>query len=148
EAVIAASASALNIISGNNQSGTAGSTLATRLVVQVTDVYGNSVSGTPVTFGDNSSGGNFSTNPIGSNTSGLASVSYTLPTVAGSVMVAGVAVTFDDGGANGSFSGDPIITDDSGTASVVYTTPAVSGSISITASVPSVTPVVFNETAQ
>ncbi|PYX02206.1 MAG: hypothetical protein DMG86_07955, partial [Acidobacteria bacterium] len=69
EAVIAASASALNIISGNNQSGTAGSTLATRLVVQVTDVYGNSVSGTPVTFGDNSSGGNFSTNPIGSNTS-------------------------------------------------------------------------------
>jgi protocatechuate 3,4-dioxygenase beta subunit len=91
EAVIATSASALNIISGNDQSGAAGSTLATQLMVQVTDVYGNSVSGTPVSFSDNSAGGSFSTNPIGSDTSGLAGVAYTLPAATGSVTVTAAA---------------------------------------------------------
>jgi adhesin/invasin len=203
EAVIAASASALTIIAGNNQSGAAGSTLATQLVVQVTDVYGNSVSGTPVSFNDNSAGGSFSTTLIGSDTSGLASVAYTLPAAPASVIVtaaapgmasvsfnetavtgsaalfnkvsgdfqaakagsplplplvvkvtdqygnpvSGVAVTFDDAAAGGAFSSNPI-TDGSGSASVGYTTPPVSQSISITASVPSLISVVFNETAQ
>jgi adhesin/invasin len=61
--------------------------------------------------------------------------------------VSGVAVTFDDAAAGGAFSSNPI-TDGSGSASVGYTTPPLSQSISITASVPSLISVVFNETAQ
>jgi len=107
EAVIAASASALTIIAGNNQSGAAGSTLATQLVVQVTDVYGNSVFGTPVSFSDSNAGGSFSTTPIGSDTSGLASVAYTLPAATGSVIVTAAApglasVSFNETAVTGS----------------------------------------------
>jgi protocatechuate 3,4-dioxygenase beta subunit len=91
EAVIAASASTLTIILGNNQSGAPGSTLPTQLVVQVTDPYGNSVSGTAVSFSDNNAGGNFSINPVGSDINGLASVAYTLPIAAGPVTVTAAA---------------------------------------------------------
>jgi hypothetical protein len=87
EAVIASSPSTLNIISGNNQSGAAGSTLPTQLVVQVTDPYGNAVSGTPVSFSDNSAGGSFSISAVGSDINGLATVAYTLPTATGPVIV-------------------------------------------------------------
>ena len=108
ESVIAASASALNIIAGNNQSGAAGYTLATQLVVQVTDGYGNSVSGTPVTFSDFGAGGSFFPNSmIASDTNGLASVAYTVPTVTGNVTVTAVApglssVSFNEAAVAGS----------------------------------------------
>jgi hypothetical protein len=56
--------------------------LAAPAVVRIEDVYGNLVSGVPVQFTDNGSGGSFSANPVLTGASGTASVSYTLPTVA------------------------------------------------------------------
>ncbi len=129
ETVIAASASALNIIAGNNQSGAAGYTLATQLVVQVTDGYGNSVSGTPVTFSDFGAGGSFFPNPmIGSDTNGLASVAYTVPTATGSVTVTAVApglssVSFNEAAVAGSAAALNQISGDGQTATAGSTLP-------------------------
>jgi Bacterial Ig-like domain (group 1)/Invasin, domain 3 len=84
------------VVSGNNQSASAGSPLPQPLVVKVTDQYGNPVPGAAVTFDDQDAGGQFGNlNPVTTDSTGTASQLYTLPPVAGSVTitasVAGVA---------------------------------------------------------
>jgi hypothetical protein len=74
---------ALAIVSGNNQTGLAGSTLLNPLVVRVTDQYGNAVPGAAVGFAVTA--GNGSVNPPSATTdaSGLAQAQWTLGAVAG-----------------------------------------------------------------
>ena len=58
-----------------------------RLTAKVTDQYGNPVSGASVTFTDSGSGGNFSSNPVVTTSTGLASVNYTTPATIGTKTV-------------------------------------------------------------
>ena len=51
---------------------------------KVTDQYGNAVSGIAVTFNDAGAGGSFSSNPVSTRSSGVASVTYTTATNTGS----------------------------------------------------------------
>jgi len=71
---------------GNNQTGVTGTTLPTALTVLATN-NGTAVSGVSVSFTDRTGGGTFSPNPAVSNSSGIASTSYTLPTTAGTYTV-------------------------------------------------------------
>jgi hypothetical protein len=75
-------------VSGDNQSGTAGSQLPQALVVKVTDNLGNTVSGVAVTFDDAGAGGVFSNgNVVTTDSAGTASEFYTLPATPGPVTV-------------------------------------------------------------
>ena len=92
----AAAAANVVSVSGDNQSGTAGSQLPQALVVKVTDNLGNPVSGVAVTFDDAGAGGAFSNgNVVTTGSTGTASEFYTLPATPGPVSitasVAGVA---------------------------------------------------------
>jgi hypothetical protein len=87
EMVTAGTPTALNITSGNNQSGPAGSTLPRPLAVSVTDQYGNPVPGVIVGFSDGAAGGNFSSSSVATNSLGQASTNYTLPGNPGTVSV-------------------------------------------------------------
>ena len=93
---VAGPAANIAAISGNNQSAPAGTQLPNTLTVLVTDQYGNSVSGSGVTFSDGGAGGTFSnSNPVATGTNGRASQFYTLPpssrTVTINATVTGVA---------------------------------------------------------
>lgn len=80
ESSVAGPAAKVAVTGGNNQSAPAGTQLPQALTVEVTDQYGNPVSGNSVTFSDGGAGGTFSNvNPVVSNSSGIASQSYTLP---------------------------------------------------------------------
>jgi hypothetical protein len=70
---------------GNNQTGAAGSTLPTALTTLAT-VNGTPTAGVSVSFSDGSTG-TFSPNPAITNSSGIASTSYTLPATAGTYTV-------------------------------------------------------------
>jgi hypothetical protein len=72
---------------GNKQSGTRGTTLPKALVVSVKDQYGNGVPNTVVSFTDNGAGGTFSTTAPLTNSSGNASVTYTLPPNPGTINI-------------------------------------------------------------
>lgn len=72
---------------GNKQTGTRGTTLPKALVVSVKDQYGNGVTNTAVTFTDNGAGGSFSTTAPLTNSSGNASVTYTLPPNPGTITI-------------------------------------------------------------
>ena len=87
EASVAAAASAIAIVSGNNQSANPNTLLLNMLIVSVTDKYGNAVSGYTVTFTDNGAGGTFSTTTPITNSFGQASVSYTTGSTAGTVTI-------------------------------------------------------------
>ena len=76
----------LAVNGGNNQSGVTGTTLPTALTVLATS-NGTAVSGVSVSFTDGTGHGTFSPNPAVSNSSGIASTSYTLPTTAGTYTV-------------------------------------------------------------
>jgi len=65
-------------------------------VVGVKDSLGNNVSGSPVTFSDGGAGGSFSANPVTTNSSGQASVNYTLPGTTGQT----ITITASDGSAS------------------------------------------------
>jgi hypothetical protein len=69
----------ISAISGDGQSAKPSTQLAQPLVVKVTDQYGNAVLGIAVTFDDASAGGSFSSNPVSTSSSGVASVTYTTP---------------------------------------------------------------------
>jgi hypothetical protein len=69
----------ISATSGDGQSATPSTQLAQPLVVRVTDQYGNAVLGIAVTFDDASVGGSFSSNPVSTSSSGVASVTYTTP---------------------------------------------------------------------
>jgi len=80
--VHAAAPAGITIVSGSAQTGTVGTILPSPIVVRVRDAYNNSVSGTPVTFGDGTLNGTFSSNSVVTGATGTASVSYKLPTTA------------------------------------------------------------------
>jgi hypothetical protein len=85
-------ATAIAVSGGNNQSGTAGTQLLKALGVLVTDQYGNRVPANGVSFSDGGAGGSFSApNPILTATNGIASVYYTLPSVAKTVAISATA---------------------------------------------------------
>ena len=89
---LAGAATSIAVVSGNNQSGTAGTQLLKALTVRVTDVYGNPVPGHSVLFSDSGAGGIFSSpNPIVTGTIGTAALFYTLPTSAKSITVTAAA---------------------------------------------------------
>jgi hypothetical protein len=77
---------------GNNQTGTPGTTLPTALTVEATS-NGNPVSGVTVTF-TGGTGGTFGTPTVTTNSSGLASTTYTLPTTAGAVTITASATGY------------------------------------------------------
>jgi protocatechuate 3,4-dioxygenase beta subunit len=81
--VAAGPATSLIVVSGNNQTGPAGSALPQPLIVSVSDTYGNAVQGVSVTFSDGGAGGTF--NPASPKTSsaGQASTTYTTPKISG-----------------------------------------------------------------
>jgi hypothetical protein len=75
------------VVSGNNQTGPPNTQLASPLVVEVKDMYGNPVSGVSVSFSDNGAGGMFSGDPVVTDSNGQASVNYTTSSQAGAVSI-------------------------------------------------------------
>jgi Big-like domain-containing protein len=85
---VAGPAASVTATAGNNQAGSAGTTLPQALVVLVTDQYGNPVSGASVLFSDGNAGGTFDgANPGTTGTNGQFSQTYTLPPVAGNITI-------------------------------------------------------------
>ncbi|MDZ7374284.1 MAG: Ig-like domain-containing protein [candidate division KSB1 bacterium] len=81
---VAGNAARVQAVSGQGQTGTVGSKLANRLVVQVIDRYGNGVQGVPVQFEVVRGGGSLSpSGSVSSNAQGLCSVEWTLGTRSG-----------------------------------------------------------------
>jgi hypothetical protein len=87
EKSVAAAASKIAIVSGNNQSANPNTLLPSMLIVSVTDLYGNPISGYTVTFTDNGAGGTFSTTVPVTNSFGQAQVSYTTGSKAGTITI-------------------------------------------------------------
>jgi len=81
--VTAGPAASLMIVSGNNQTTSAGSAFPQPLIVGVSDAYGNAVQGVSVTFSDGGAGGTFSPTSPKTNSAGQASVTYTAPNASG-----------------------------------------------------------------
>jgi len=73
-----ANVQALTVTSGNNQSGSVGTTLPASLTITATN-NGNAVSGLSVTFSDGGAGGSFGTPTVTTGSNGTASTTYTLP---------------------------------------------------------------------
>ena len=76
--VQAASASTLTLQSGGGQNGPLGQALPLPVVAQVTDAYGNAVSGTNVTFAVATGGGSLTPGSTSTAATGLASTQWTL----------------------------------------------------------------------
>ncbi len=76
----------LAVVSGSKQVGTVGTTLPLPIVIRAKDAVGNLVTGVSVSFTDGS-GGTFNPNPAITASTGQATTSYTLPTVAKSLTV-------------------------------------------------------------
>lgn len=91
---IPGAAASIKVISGNNQSGTAGTQLPNPLVAGVKDQYGNPVPGVTVTYADGGAGGIFSTTTPLTNNQGQASVTYTLPNTAQKVTITATIGSF------------------------------------------------------
>jgi hypothetical protein len=70
---------------GNNQSAPVTKALPAPLIARVEDIDGNGLPGVTVTYSDTGAGGTFSTNPVTSDSRGLASVNYTTSTTAGAL---------------------------------------------------------------
>jgi hypothetical protein len=83
EVATAGPPAALAIVSGNNQTAVAGSTLPGALVVQVSDQYGNPVPNVAVGFAVASGGGSLSAATANTGADGQAQVRWTLGSVAG-----------------------------------------------------------------
>ncbi len=79
----------LALVSGDTQTGTVGTTLASNIVVRVTDQYGNNVSGTSVTFG--ATNGSVGSTPVVTNASGQAGTTWTIGTTTGAQAAAASA---------------------------------------------------------
>jgi hypothetical protein len=77
----------VNIVAGNNQTGTVGSVLPSVLQVQVTDPYsGQPISGFALNFISNAGGSFTNPNPK-TNAQGMASTKFMLPTTSGSITI-------------------------------------------------------------
>ena len=95
----------LSVVSGNGQTGTAGTVLANPFVVRVTDASGVPVPGVPVTFTVAAGGGTMSAASAVTNIRGEAAAILTLGTTPGTNSVAASAQ--DAGGAP--LTGSPVI---------------------------------------
>ena len=83
----------LNIVSGNNQTGTHGTRLQKNLVMSVTDQFNNPIQGVTVSFVDNGAGGTFSNpNPVTTAT-GQVSIAYTAGPSPGTVTISATTAT-------------------------------------------------------
>jgi len=99
--IVAGPAANLVKVTGDNQAGNAGATLAAPVTIQVTDASGNGVSGTSVTFAIATGGGSLGTLTTTTNSFGNASSAWTLGPGAGtqtmtvtSATLAGSPATF------------------------------------------------------
>ena len=88
-----ASVQTLAVNGGNNQSGGVSTTLPTALSVLAT-INGNPASGVNVTFNDGGAGGTFGTPTGTTNSSGIASSTYTLPSTAKTVTINATATGY------------------------------------------------------
>jgi hypothetical protein len=77
----------VTVVSGQKQSGTVGTTLPLPIIVKAKNAAGKPVSGAPITFTDSGLGGTFSPNPAITGSTGQASTTFTLPTIAKSFAV-------------------------------------------------------------
>lgn len=102
------SATNLVLVSGNNQTGTAGTALSAPLTVRVTDSGANAVAGVSVTFTVTAGGGAVSASSVATNSSGLASTTLTLGSAAGTNNVQATS---------GSLAGSPVTFSAAATAS-------------------------------
>ena len=85
----------LKIWLGDNQTGKVGTTLPKAIQVKAVNPYTNlAISGVTVTFSDGGAGGNFSSPSAVTNSSGVASTTYTLPGTAGSITITVAAPGF------------------------------------------------------
>jgi hypothetical protein len=75
------------VVSGQNQSAPPATNLPNPIVTKVADQYGNGISGQSITFSDGGAGGQFSSNPVITDSTGKASVVYTTPPTAGAVTI-------------------------------------------------------------
>lgn len=102
ETSLASTPASIAITAGNKQTGTAGTQLAKALSVQVKDQYGNRVPNVTVTFSDNSAGGVFTSPSATTNSQGIASTMYTLPSSPGvwtiTASINGMSVNFTETG--------------------------------------------------
>jgi hypothetical protein len=87
ETATAGTATALEIMSGNEQTTTVGKPLPVPLVVKVNDAYDNGVAGVSLSFTDNGAGGSFNPNPATTNSVGRVSVTYTAGGQPGTVKI-------------------------------------------------------------
>ena len=93
EKSVVGAATNLNIVSGNNQTGTHGTKLGKNLVMSVTDQFSNPIQGVTVSFQDNGAGGTFSNaNPVTTAT-GQVSISYTAGPNPGTVTISATTAT-------------------------------------------------------
>ena len=80
-------AASVVVAAGNFQTGPTSTPLPNQLVVKVRDQYVNGVPGISVTFSDAGADGSFFSNPVISDASGVARVTYTTPSIAGTFKV-------------------------------------------------------------
>ena len=91
ETATAGGAAQIAVTGGNNQAAPAGTQLPQALTAQVTDQYGNPVSGVGVTFDDGGAGGFFYySNPVNTDNTGTATQIYTLPPSPGTYNISAV----------------------------------------------------------
>ena len=83
----------IRIVRGNNQTASAGTTLAKRLTVRVIDSSGRPVSGVSVTFTVRTAGGTLDRPADISNASGLAEATLTVGSGTNTVDVTGTSVS-------------------------------------------------------
>jgi adhesin/invasin len=126
---LAASANGLAAVSGDGQTGTAGTALPEPLVVQVTDAFGNPIAGVPITWAPGG-GGSVSATSTTTDGGGLTSVTRTLgpaagaqTTLASSAGLAGSPVTFTHTVTAGSASGVLIVSGNNQSAAPGTTLP-------------------------
>ena len=126
---VSASANGLTIVSGDSQTGAAGTALSEPLVVSVTDAFGNPVANIPVTWAA-VGGGSVSASETTTDEAGLASVTRTLGPTAGSQSttatsggLAGSPATFTHTATSGSASGVVVVSGDHQSAAPKATLP-------------------------
>ena len=116
----AATPASFTIVSGNNQSGPAGSTLPNPLVVRVADGGGDPIAGVTVGFAVSAGGGSVSPASATTAANGQAAAGWTLGSVVGpqtvTATVTGLpSVTFTANGTSPALAGGPLITEFAGT---------------------------------
>jgi len=116
---VSPAATQMALVSGNNQTGTVGTALASPLVVKVADASNAGVAGVTVTWSVTSGGGQVSAGTSGTNAAGNAQVNWTL----GATVGAQTATATVSG-----LTGSPVVFSATGTAAAAGTTYYISPS--------------------